>query len=152
MATKSITPKTYAALEKALSDFVCAVPPEFTEAVAAEWAARSKRALADKALEAAMDAPNRTLRKFLQRYLDLRAGEWIDVYRQQWYVNYDKSSNGGREIVRPSIRFRLCISPGIEIRVDCHPHDSCESNETKVMVLLRTLRRVRAMVEAARGE
>jgi hypothetical protein len=147
---KSITQKTYAMLEESLNELVRAVPQEFTEAVTAEWQARAKKNVADVMLESAMVVPNRKLRKFLQRYHDLGPGETIDVRAQQWYVNYDRKANGGREVVRPCLSFDLHVFPGVKICVDCHPHDNCKP-DMKVMVLLRAMRKVRAMVEGARG-
>lgn len=69
--------KTVDGLRDALSALVRSVPDDFTEAVAAEWAARAKRHAADRKLETALSAPNAILRKFLRTYFKLRCGESI---------------------------------------------------------------------------
>lgn len=147
-----INPKTKKDLREALDALVRAVPDEFTTAVAGEWAARTQRQIADEKLEAALFGPNSVLRKFLKRYFKLQVGESIDIRKKQWYVNYDRSAMGakGREQVFPSISFSVYVGTGVTVKVEFAPHHSCWDPDKKVQVLMKTVERVRLMLEAAR--
>jgi hypothetical protein len=143
--------KTVDGLRDALSALVTAVPQEFTEAVAAQWAAQGRRQAADAQLDDAMSGPNRKLRQFLLRYFKLRSGESIDVNIRQWWVNYDKSRHGGKEFVTPHVAFSIRVGHGVRVEVDCAPHQTCTDPDKRVWVMLNAVERAKRMVEAARG-
>ena len=131
-------------------DALCgSVDGEFTKAVANSWDARNRVSKAESNLEKLLEIPDRTIKRFVRRYLNLRIGEAVAVDRRNWYVNYNKGENGGREAFTAHLSFIVRISPGITINVSVSPHKSA-TKDRAVTVLLRTLDRVQAMVEASR--
>lgn len=142
--------KTVDGLRDALGALVTAVPQEFTDAVAAQWAAQGKRHAADAQLDAALSEPNKKLRQFLLRYFKLKSGESIDVNVRQWWVNYDKSRHGGKEFVTPHVAFSITVGHGVRVDVSCAPHQTCTDPDKRVRVMLKAVERAKRMVEAAR--
>lgn len=144
-----ITDRKHDQLVDALNTLVGQVTSEFTAAVANSWEARTRESVATRKLEADLNGPNRTIKKFIRSYLQLRPGESVTISGRQWYVNYARSDHGGKEVFRPHLSFLVYISPGIKIDVDVSPHQSA-SHTRMIEVLIRTLDRVQRMVEAAR--
>jgi hypothetical protein len=147
-AVRTITARKDQQLVSALASLCGEVDGELSAAVAAHWKTLDRKIVAESALAERLKAPNDTIRRFIQRYLQLQGYERVVVRNKQWYINYAKESKP-RETFAAHLAFEVILAPGLSIDVRVTPHYSA-TKERAVDVLIKALDRVQRMVEAAR--